>query len=100
MIYLWKYDVNNKTWTWITGSDTPRQEGFYGEKGNGNSSTTPGARSGAVGWYDSLNEEFWLYGGYYYYNSSDQGTIFLKFPQAYHIFVFYYCNKPIEFNQH
>jgi len=61
---LWRYRVNDSTWTWISGSNTINQIGVYGEKGKASTENIPGARSGAVGWYDSLRQEFWLFGGY------------------------------------
>jgi len=55
--------VNDSTWTWFSGSGIPTQPGLYGEKGNGSSENVPGSRQSAVVWYDSLREEFWLFGG-------------------------------------
>jgi len=55
--------MNDSTWTWMAGSNTTSQRGVYGEKGNGSTDYIPGARYGAVGVYDSLREEFWLFGG-------------------------------------
>jgi len=55
--------MNDSTWTWISGSNTRDQPGFYGEKGIASVNNFPGARTDAVGWYDSLREEFWLFGG-------------------------------------
>jgi len=60
---LWRYRINDSTWTWISGSNTTNQPGFYGEKGNASTDNYPGAHCCAVGWYDSLREEFWLFGG-------------------------------------
>ena len=61
--------MNDSTWTWISGNDTANQIGVYGEKGKASTDYLPGARSGAVGWYDSLRQEFWLFGGYGYYGA-------------------------------
>ena len=58
--------MNDSTWTWISGTDIPNQPGIYGEKGNTSTENVPGARYGAVGWYDSLRQEFWLFGGFGY----------------------------------
>ena len=55
--------MNDSTWTWISGSDAPEQLGIYGLKGVPNKSNVPGPRRGAVGWFDSSSEEFWLFGG-------------------------------------
>ena len=62
--------MNDSTWTWISGSDRADQKGVYGEKEKASIENVPGSRSGAVGWYDSLREEFWLFGGYGYDNTS------------------------------
>ena len=60
---LWRYRVNDSTWTWISGDSLPNKAGIYGQKGIPNESNTPGARSHAVGWYDSSSQELWLFGG-------------------------------------
>jgi len=67
---LWRYRVNDSTWTWIAGSNTINQQGVYGEKGNASTTNIPGSRREAVGWYDSLRQEFWLFGGYGYSNNT------------------------------
>jgi len=56
--------VNDNTWTWMGGSDTINQPGFYGEKGVASSEFIPDSRYGAVGWYDSTQHELWLFGGF------------------------------------
>mgnify|MGYP007031706058 CR=1 FL=1 len=66
--------MNNKTWTWMAGSKVADQPGVYGEKGNGNSSTTPGAREYAGVWYDNSKQEFWMYGGFGIGEESEEGT--------------------------
>ena len=50
-------------WTWISGSDTTNQPGSYGVKGLASPDNYPGARQSAVGWFDSLREELWVFGG-------------------------------------
>jgi len=65
---LWRYRMNDSTW--ISGSDTINQPGIYGEKGIANTVNVPGGRYGATGWYDSLRQEFWVFGGDGYGNSS------------------------------
>ena len=55
--------MNDSTWTWMGGSNTTNQQGVYGEKGEASTANIPGARSGAVGWYDSSQEEFWMFDG-------------------------------------
>ena len=60
---LWRYQMNDSTWTWISGNNTVNQPSVYGEKGISNANNHPGARAGAIGWYDSLRKVFWLFGG-------------------------------------
>ena len=55
--------MNDSTWIWISGSEFPNQGGVYGEKGKASTENYPGARSGAVGWFDSTAQEFWVFGG-------------------------------------
>ena len=59
---LWRYRVNDSTWTWISGSNTTNQPGNY-EKGATNSVNSLGSRVYPAGWYDSTTKEFWLFGG-------------------------------------
>jgi len=60
---LWRYDPDNQTWTWVSGSDKVDKEGRYGEKGIPDADNMPGARYGSVGWTDTTGN-FWLFGGY------------------------------------
>ena len=62
--------MNDSTWTWISGSNALNQRGVYGEKGNASIENVPGARYGAVGWFDSSKQEVWLFSGYGYSASS------------------------------
>jgi len=55
--------MNDSTWTWMSGSNTINQPPVYGEKGISSPDNVPGSRDGAVTWYDSLRQEFWLFGG-------------------------------------
>ncbi len=60
---LWKYSLNNNTWTWTSGKNGPWQHGDYGTKGVANESNVPGARwGGVVGWRDHQGN-LWLFGG-------------------------------------
>ena len=68
--------MNDSTWTWISGSNTINQPGIYSVKGNASTTNVPGARNGAVVWYDSLREEVWLFGGQGYDNVSSYGMLF------------------------
>ena len=61
---LWRYRVNDSTWTWISGNNTVYQPSIYGEKGVTNSNNHPGARNSPLGLYDSLRQVFWLFGGH------------------------------------
>jgi len=67
---LWKFRVNDSNWIWISGSNTTNQRGIYGEKGIPSADNRPGARSGAVAWFDSEKQQFWLFGGRGYANST------------------------------
>ena len=62
--------MKDSTWTWISGSETVDQPGIYGEKGSASTENVPGAREGALGWYNSVRKEFWLFGGYGIDNTS------------------------------
>jgi N-acetylneuraminic acid mutarotase len=59
---LWMYDPVAKTWTWVTGANTPSATGVYGTIGVAATANTPGARDGGVSWTDSRHN-FWLFGG-------------------------------------
>ena len=63
---LWKYSLNDSTWTWVSGSNAINQTGIYGEKGVVGADNIPGSRKQAFGWYDAVNQEFWLFGGHGY----------------------------------
>lgn len=58
---MWKYDVANNDWTWISGSTTIGQIGTYGEPGDPQIHFTPGARRLGLSWSDGDN--LWLFGG-------------------------------------
>ena len=61
---LWRYRLNDSTWTWVSGDNIVNQRGVYGVKGVPSTSNVPGSRREAVGWYDSSRQEFWLFGGW------------------------------------
>jgi|GEM_PF-815088 len=48
---LWRWD--GAAWTWMSGASSPDQAGVYGTKGIADPSNVPGARSGAVSWFDA-----------------------------------------------
>ena len=64
---LWKFNVEDLTWTWVSGSDSVNHQGVYNNQES--EFNVPGARLGAVGWYDSSSQEFWLFGGRSIYSS-------------------------------
>jgi len=51
------------SWAWKGGNFYGDRLGLYGERGIPSTTNVPGARSNAVGWYDSINQELWLFGG-------------------------------------
>jgi hypothetical protein len=59
---LWKYNIANNQWTWISGSNARKQNGTYGTLGTAAPSNIPGARYGAISWADASGN-FWLFGG-------------------------------------
>ena len=59
---LWKFDLLTSQWTWVSGSDSPNQNGTYGTKNTKDSTNVPGARSDGVSWTDSFGNH-WLFGG-------------------------------------
>jgi hypothetical protein len=59
---LWKFNPTARTWTWVSGADTPNATGDYGTQGVSSATNMPGARSMAVGWVDASGN-LWLFGG-------------------------------------
>lgn len=59
---LWKFDVSANEWVWISGSDTPNQNGLYGTLGTPAAGNVPSARINSSSWTDQ-NGNFWLFGG-------------------------------------
>ena len=71
---LWKYDPATGQWTWMAGSNALPNcgsiygcgiSGVYGTMGTPSAANTPGARSSAAHWTDSM-DRLWLFGGYGY----------------------------------
>ncbi len=58
---LWKYDVVANQWIWISGSNSPNQNGVYGTINIASPANIPGSRMGAVSWKN--NNGLWLFGG-------------------------------------
>lgn len=59
---LWKFNVANSQWTWISGQDIINSVGTYTVKGIADNVAHPGARLGSVSWIDG-NGKLWLFGG-------------------------------------
>lgn len=62
---LWRYDLTEGTWTWVSGNSLVNILGYYGPKGQPSSSYRPGARHGSISWSDSQGG-LWMFGGYGY----------------------------------
>ncbi len=58
---LWKFSTGE--WTWVSGANTPDQQGVYGTLGTAAPGNVPGARAGAASWTDASGN-LWLFGGY------------------------------------
>jgi hypothetical protein len=77
---LWKYNTTSKQWTWMSGGGTTglaNQAGTYGTQTTPAATNVPGARWGTVGWVNPDSDLF-LFGGWGYGASSNQGTGFLN----------------------
>lgn len=59
---LWKFTPSNRTWTWVSGSDSVGAIGVYGTKDTPGLNNIPGARLGAISWTESDGTQ-WLFGG-------------------------------------
>ncbi|MFO0319445.1 MAG: Ig-like domain-containing protein, partial [Neisseriaceae bacterium] len=66
---LWKYDISQGQWVWVSGSNTGNQKGNYGIKGIASDSNVPGARMDSVSWVDNSGNLL-LFGGYGYDESN------------------------------
>jgi N-acetylneuraminic acid mutarotase len=71
---LWKFDPTTLEWTWVSGSHVRGQAGIYGNKGVAAPSNVPGARKGAVSWFDA-DGNLWLFGGLGYYEPDNFGSL-------------------------
>lgn len=82
---LWVYTPNSVagqpgTWTWIKGSNTASSNGVYGNETRPYLTYviwTPGGRSNATHWVDSLGQ-LWLFGGEGYDSTSTTGNGYLN----------------------
>jgi uncharacterized delta-60 repeat protein len=59
---LWKYDLGNRRWTWMKGTNTGNAAGIYSAQGVITAVTRPGGRFLAHAWTDAQGD-LWLYGG-------------------------------------
>jgi hypothetical protein len=57
---LWEFSGGE--WTWVSGANSPNQQGTYGTQGVTASTNAPGGRVSAVSWTDAAGN-FWLFGG-------------------------------------
>ncbi len=60
---LWKYDVSEGEWMWVSGSNVTGVSGSYGTQGVSSPMNQVPSRTGSVGWSDN-NGDFWIFGGY------------------------------------
>ena len=51
-------------WTWMGGNMSINQYGVYGTLGVSSPSNVPGARYGAVGWFNLTDGSAWIFGGF------------------------------------
>jgi len=72
---LWKFEPSTGEWTWVSGDNTYDERGVYGEKGKASTSNKPGARGGgSISWIDS-SDNLWLFGGYGFDASGNNGRL-------------------------
>jgi len=75
---LWEFNATEKTWTWVSGSDTasvyggPVTLGVYGTQNVASANNVPGPRDSAVSWMDSSGN-LWLFGGTGYTSATTSG---------------------------
>ncbi len=58
---LWKYNIKEHLWTWVSGDNTVGQSGVYGTKGVAHQNNKPGGRSKSA--LISAGDHFYLFGG-------------------------------------
>ena len=56
-------NCDHNEWAWMSGSNTPNQNGTYGTQGTAAAGNVPGARSFAASWTDTSGN-LWLFGGF------------------------------------
>ena len=71
---LWEFSPTTKMWTWVSGSNTAGAAGVYGTQGVALANNVPGARGGAVSWFDGSGN-LWLFGGQGYDSTGTLGDL-------------------------
>ena len=71
---LWEFTPGARTWTWVSGSKERSASGTYGTQGTAAAGNTPGARTSASVWVDSLGD-LWLFGGVGYDANGNPGYL-------------------------
>lgn len=71
---LWKFNLRDLTWVWVSGNSSASARGVYGVRGQANSANLPGARIKPSLWSDS-NDDIWLFGGYGKASASTLGNM-------------------------
>lgn len=59
---LWKYNIDDNSWTWVKGDTLIDATGVYGSKGVATPANKPGSRENATGWTDRSGN-LWLFAG-------------------------------------
>jgi N-acetylneuraminic acid mutarotase len=72
---LWMFDPTTLEWAWMDGSSSPGDPGFYGTLGNASLWNYPGGRFGGVSWKAGAQGELWLFGGYGFDQSGNDGEL-------------------------
>lgn len=71
---LWMYNINDNTWTWLSGDNIISQPGVYGTLGVPAPSNKPGGRMCFASWMDN-DGNLWLFGGYGHDANGDIGVL-------------------------
>jgi len=70
---LWVYDPTINQWSFVNGSTTANQDGFFGQQQVYNPSNIPQSKDGSASWIDSAGN-FWIFGGYHSYSAQQKST--------------------------
>ncbi|MEO8147657.1 MAG: kelch repeat-containing protein [Bacteroidia bacterium] len=60
---LWMFNPDSLQWTFASGDTIANPAPVYGTKGVAAPLNKPGGRCGALGWYNSINNSLYMYGG-------------------------------------